>query len=312
MPDKPQAPPTAYPASSLKEQDQEGGKGLDSKLAPNANWTQLEFWDDEGNAPYLRDYEGRGLLKDKAAIVTGGDSGIGRAVAVLMAREGADITFVYLPEEEEDAQWTKNQIEKAGRQAQPLTLDVTSEENCKKIVEAHMNKFGKLSVLVNNSAMQEICNDIEDINLGVVEKTFRTNILSMFAMVKYALPHMKRGSSIVNSSSVAAYMGNPQLVDYSSTKGAITTFTRSLAQQLAPKGIRVNAVAPGIIWTPLQPATKGNPPEAMSALGVEEAPLQRPGMPVEMATAYVFLASPLGSYFTGETIHGTGGLEMQG
>ncbi|OAG42839.1 hypothetical protein AYO21_02790 [Fonsecaea monophora] len=285
MPDKPQAPPTAYPASSLKEQDQEGGKGLDSKLAPNANWTQLEFWDDEGNAPYLRDYEGRGLLKDKAVIVTGGDSGIGRAVAVLMAREGADVTFVYLPEEEEDAQWTKNQIEKAGRQAQPLTLDVTSEENCKKIVEAHMNKFGKLSVLVNNSAMQEICNDIEDINLGVVEKTFRTNILSMFAMVKYALPHMKRGSSIVNSSSVAAYMGNPQLVDYSSTKGAITTFTRSLAQQLAPKGIRVNAVAPGIIWTPLQPATKGNPPEAMSALGVEEAPLQRPGMPVEMATA---------------------------
>ncbi|OAP62805.1 hypothetical protein AYL99_02032 [Fonsecaea erecta] len=312
MPDKPQAPPTAYPASSLEEQNQEGGKGLDSKLAPNANWTQLEFWDDEGKAPCLKDYEGRGLLKDKAVIVTGGDSGIGRAVAVLMAREGADITFVYLPEEEEDAKWTKAQIEKAGRQAQPLALDVTSEQNCEKIVEAHMKKFGKLSVLVNNAAMQEICNDIQNIDLGVVEKTFRTNILSMFAMVKYALPHMKRGSSIVNSSSVAAYMGNPQLVDYSSTKGAITTFTRSLAQQLAPKGIRVNAVAPGIIWTPLQPATKGNPPEAMSALGVEEAPLQRPGMPVEMATAYVFLASPLGSYFTGETIHGTGGLEMQG
>ncbi|KIW33449.1 uncharacterized protein PV07_00301 [Cladophialophora immunda] len=279
MSDKPQAAPTAYPASPLKEQNQEGG---------------------------------RGLLKDKAVIVTGGDCGIVRAAAVLMAREGADITFVYLPEEEEDAQWTKAQIEKAGRQAQPLALDVTSEENCKKVVEAHMKKFGKLSVLVNNSAMQEICNDIQDINLGVVEKTFRTNILSMFAMVKYALPHMKRGSSIVNSSSVAAYMGNPQLLDYSSTKGAITTFTRSLAQQLAPKGIRVNAVAPGIIWTPLQPATKGNPPEAMSALGVEEAPLQRPGMPVEMATAYIFLASPLGSYFTGETIHGTGGLEMHG
>ncbi|EXJ63394.1 oxidoreductase [Cladophialophora psammophila CBS 110553] len=312
MSKKPQAPPTAYPASSLKEQNQEGGKGLDLKLAPSANWTQLEFWDDEGKAPYLKDYEGRGLLKDKAVIVTGGDSGIGRAVAVLMACEGADITFVYLPEEEEDARWTKTQIEKAGRQAQPLAMDITSEENCKKIVEAHMKKFGKLSVLVNNSAMQEICNDIQDINLGVVEKTFRTNILSMFAMVKYASPHMKRGSSIVNSSSVAAYMGNPQLLDYSSTKGAITTFTRSLAQQLAPRGIRVNAVAPGIIWTPLQPATKGNPPEAMSALGVKEAPLQRPGMPVEMATAYVFLASPLGSYFTGETVHGTGGLEMQG
>jgi len=312
MSDKPQAPPTAYPASELEAQDQEGGKGLDAKLAPHANHSQLEFWDDEGQAPYLKEYEGRGLLKDKAVIITGGDSGIGRAVAVLMAREGADITIVYLPEEEEDAQWTKSQIEKAGRQAQLLTLDVTKEENCKNIIDAHISKFGKLSVLVNNAAMQEMCEDIADINLGVVEKTFRTNILSMFAMVKYAMPHLKRGSSIINSSSVAAYMGNPTLVDYSATKGAITTFTRALAQQLAPKGIRVNAVAPGIIWTPLQPATKGNPKEAMSALGVEAAPLQRSGMPVEMATAYVFLASPLGSYFTGETIHGTGGLEMQG
>ncbi len=160
--------------------------------------------------------------------------------------------------------------------------------------------------------MQEICNDLVDINLDVVEKTYRTNVLSMFAMTKYALPHMRRGSAIINSCSVAGYMGNPQLVDYSSTKAAIATFTRSLAQQQATKGIRVNAVAPGIIWTPLQPATKGNPPEAMNALGVESAPLQRPGMPIEVAGAYVFLASPLGSYFTGEVIHGTGGIEMQG
>lgn len=229
-----------------------------------------------------------------------------------MAREGADISFVYLPEEEEDAQDTKKMIEKAGRKANLMPLNLRESENCKKAIEGHLKAFGKLNVLVNNSAMQEICQDHADIDLSVVEKTFRTNVLSMFAMCKYALPHMKRGSSIINSSSVAAYMGNPQLVDYSSTKGAIATFTRSLAQQQASKGIRVNAVAPGIIWTPLQPATKGNPKEAMDSLGVSEAPLQRPGMPIEVATAYVFLASPYGSYFTGEVIHGTGGIEMQG
>jgi NAD(P)-dependent dehydrogenase (short-subunit alcohol dehydrogenase family) len=309
---KPETTPTAYPKTSLVSQDQEGGKGLDATLKPGANWTQLEFWDDEGTKPFLRDYEGRGLLKDKAVLITGGDSGIGRAVAVLMAREGANISFAYLPEEEQDAQVTKKMIEQAGVKAFLLPLDVTKEENCQKIVDAHMKEFGKLSVLVNNAAMQEMCDDLKDINLNVVEKTYRTNVLSMFAMTKFALPHMKRGGAIVNSSSIAAYMGNPQLVDYSSTKGAIATFTRSLAQQQAPKGIRVNAVAPGIIWTPLQPATKGNPAENMNNLGVEAAPLQRPGMPIEVATAYVFLASPLGSYFTGEVIHGTGGLEMQG
>ena len=304
--------PTAYPKTSLAAQDQEGGKGLDAKLEPGANWTQLEFWDDEGTAPYLKDYEGRGLLKDKAILITGGDSGIGRSIAVLMAREGADVSFVYLPEEEEDAQATKKMIEKAGRRANLLPSDVTDSGNCKAVVQGHMKAFGKLSVLVNNSAMQEMCDDLKDISLDVVEKTYRTNVLSMFAMTKFALPYMKRGSAIINSSSVAAYMGNPQLVDYSSTKAAIATFTRSLAQQQAPKGIRVNAVAPGIIWTPLQPATKGNAAGNMDSLGVEAAPLQRPGMPVEVAVAYVFLASPLGSYFTGEVIHGTGGLEMQG
>lgn len=164
-----------------------------------------------------------------------------------MAREGVDVIFPYLPEEEEDAQWTRSQIEKAGRQAQPLALDVTVESNYQSAIDMHMSKFSKLSVLVNNAAMQEICNELQDIDLGVVEKTYRTNVLSMFAMTKYALPHLRRGSCIVNSSSVAAYMGNPQLVDYSSTKGAITTFTRSLAQQLAPKGVGVNAVAPGIM-----------------------------------------------------------------
>lgn len=309
---QPYKTPTAYPKTSLVPQDQEGGKGLDADLKAQANWTQLEFWDDEGTAPYLKEYEGRGLLKDKAVLITGGDSGIGRSVSVLMAREGADITFVYLPEEETDAQTTKKMIEAAGRKAHLLAMDITKPENPQKIVDAHMQQFGKLSVLVNNAAMQEMCDDLKDINLSVVEKTYRTNVLSIFAMTKFALPHMKRGSAIINSCSIAGYMGNPQLVDYSSTKGAIATFTRSLAQQQAPKGIRVNAVAPGIIWTPLQPATKGNAPENMDSLGVEAAPLQRPGMPIEVAVAYVFLASPMASYFTGEVIHGTGGLEMQG
>lgn len=308
----PKKTPTAYPDTSLVAQDQEGGKGLDSKLEPGANWTQLEFWDDEGTSPFLKDYEGRGLLQDKAVLITGGDSGIGRSVAVLMAREGADVSFVYLPSEESDAQGTKKMIEAAGRRAHLMALDITKRHNCQHAVDSHMKHFGKLNVLVNNSAMQEMCDDLQDIDLDVVEKTYRTNVLSMFAMTKYALPHMKRGSAIVNSSSVAGYMGNPQLVDYSSTKGAIATFTRSLAQQQAPKGIRVNAVAPGIIWTPLQPATKGNAPENLKMLGVEDAPLQRPGMPIEVAVAYVFLASPMGAYFTGEVIHGTGGLEMQG
>lgn len=308
----PNPPPTAYPTTELKPQNATPGKGLDAKLEPAANWTQLEFWDDEGTKPYLQEYEGRGLLKDKAALITGGDSGIGRSVAILWAREGADISFVYLPEEKEDALATKAEIEKAGRKANLLELDLLDLDNCKKAVDSHMKVFGKMSIVMHNSAMQEVCNNFEDIDLAVVQKTFTLNNFAMFALVKYAIPHMKRGSCIINTGSVAGYMGNPQLVDYSSTKGAISSFTRALAQQLAPRGIRVNSVAPGIIWTPLQPATKGNPDEAMDSIGVDEAPLGRPGMPIEVAGAYVFLASPLGSYTTGETIHVTGGIEVQG
>jgi len=239
-------PVTAYPWKELKPQNQEGGPGLDSKLDPVANWSQLEFWD-ENQKPSLVEYEGRGLLKNKAALITGGDSGIGRAVSVLFAREGCDISFVHLPEEEEDAKKTCKMIEQAGRKANPMALNIREEENCKKAVEQHMQKFGKLNILVNNAAMQEICNDLVNIDLAVVEKTFRTNVLAMFALTKFSLQHMKRGDSIVNSTSVAAYMGNPQLVDYASTKGAIDQFTRSMAQQQASKGIRVNAVAPGIV-----------------------------------------------------------------
>jgi len=310
MSSKEDGPPTAY-EWRIPEQNQEGGKGLDAHLKPPANFTQIEKWGDDGK-PYLEEYKGQGLLKGKAVLITGGDSGIGRSAAVLMAREGADISFVYLPEEEKDAQDTKKMIEDSGSKAHLMALDITSEENTKKAIDGHIKTYGKINVLVNNSAMQEVCKDMREISLESVERTYRTNILSMFALTKYALPHMKRGDCIINSSSVAAYMGNPELVDYSSTKGAISTFTRSLAQQLAPQGIRVNAVAPGIIWTPLQPATLDNPPSAMKNIGVDQAPLRRPGMPVEVGTAYVFLASPLGSYFTGETLHGNGGLEVQG
>jgi len=304
--------PTAFPAFVPEDEtDQQGTAGLDAKTKLTGVWSQVEFWDENGK-PYLKEYEGRGLLKDKKVLITGGDSGIGRSVAILMAREGADITFVYLPEEEEDAVWTAEQIEKAGRKAQKLALNIREEANCKKAVDEHVKAFGRVDVLVNNSAMQEVCTDLKDIELERVEMTFRTNILAIFAMIKFALPHMQRGSSIINSGSVAGYMGNPELVDYSSTKGAISALTRALAQQQAPKGIRVNSVAPGIIWTPLQSATKGNPPSKIKGLGTQSAPVGRPGMPVEIATAYVFLASPLGTYFTGETLHGTGGIENQG
>ncbi|KAK7187056.1 hypothetical protein DPSP01_005885 [Paraphaeosphaeria sporulosa] len=306
-----EGPITAYPSTEIKPQNQEGGPGLDKNMDPYANWTQLEFWDDNGK-PYLKEYEGRGLLEGKAALITGGDSGIGRSVAILFAREGADVSIVYLPEEEEDAQYVKKKIEEAGRKANLMAFNLRDRKNCEKAVEGHMKAFGKLNVLVNNAAMQEGCEDISDIDLDVTEKTFQTNVVSMFAMTKYAIKHMKRGDCIVNSSSVAAYMSNPQLLDYASTKGAIATFTRGLAQQQAKNGIRVNAVAPGIIWTPLQPATKNVSDDAMKGLGVGACPLNRPGMPIEMATLYVTLASPFGSYCTGEVLHGSGGIEMQG
>ncbi|TKX23108.1 enoyl-(acyl carrier protein) reductase-like protein 2 [Elsinoe australis] len=302
--------PTAYP-SHLKAQDQSGGPGLDSKMDPPAVWTQLEFWDDDGK-PYLKEYEGRGLLKGKAALITGGDSGIGRSVAILMAREGANVTIAHLAEEEEDAKYTLKEIEKAGVKGHAVTGDLKDEATCKRIVDEHIKVHGKINILVNNTSMQEACFDHKDIDLNVVDKTFRTNVWQMMAMTKFSLSHMKRGDVIVNSCSVAGYMGNPELVDYSSSKGAIATFTKSLAQQQAPKGIRVNAVAPGIIWTPLQPATKNQPKTMTQNLGINEAPMQRPGMPIEVATAYIFAASPLGTYFTGEVFHGTGGLEMHG
>nr|OQO18079.1 hypothetical protein B0A51_14699 [Rachicladosporium sp. CCFEE 5018] len=302
--------PTAYTAF-LEPQDQSGSAGLEKHLNPPASWTQLEFWDKDGK-PYLKEYEGRGLLQDKAVLITGGDSGIGRSAAILMAREGADITICYLAEEKEDAEWTIKQIEKEGRKAHGIVGDLKSMEVCKSIIDEHMKVHGRLNVLVNNASMQEACMDHSKIDLDVVQATFQTNIIPMIALAKYALPHMKRGDNIINTASVAGYMGNPALVDYSSTKGAIVSFTRALAQQQAPHGIRVNAVAPGVIWTPLQPATNNLPADAMKGLGINEAPINRPGMPVEIGTAYVFLASPLSSFATGTCHHANGASELQG
>jgi NAD(P)-dependent dehydrogenase (short-subunit alcohol dehydrogenase family) len=238
-------PVTAY-KWNISAQDQQGGPGLDKDMKEQANWTQLEYWDDNGK-PYLKEYEGRGLMTDKAVLITGGDSGIGRSVAILMAREGADVSIAYLPEEQEDADYTIKQIEKAGRKGHGIAYDLTEEANCKAAVEEHIKVFGKLNVLINNASMQVSCDDLREIDISTVTKTFHTNIIQMISMSKYALKHMKRGDNIVNSASVLGYMGDATKIDYSSTKGAIVTFTRALAQQQAPKGIRVNAVAPGIM-----------------------------------------------------------------
>ena len=175
-----QEPVTAYPWK-ISPQDQQGGPGLDKDMIEQANWTQLEYWDDDGK-PYLKEYEGRGLLQDKAVLITGGDSGIGRSVAILMAREGADVSILYLPEEEEDAKYTIKQIEKAGRKGHGMQYDLTVEENCKAAIEEHIKVFGKINVLVNNSSMQESCQDHREIDLGVVNKTFQTNIIQMMAL----------------------------------------------------------------------------------------------------------------------------------
>jgi len=281
--------------------------GLDSNMNPVAEWTRQEFWKD--GKPYLREYVGSGKLEGKKALITGGDSGIGRSVAEMFAREGADCSIVYLPQEQPDAEAVRDAIQKVGKQCLLLPLDLTVRANCEEAVKLHVASFGHIDVLVNNSARQTMTEHVEDLDLDDVELTFRTNILSQFAITKYAVPHMLPGSSIVNSTSVGAYDGSVMSVklDYSSTKGAIVTFTRSLSQQLAPRHIRVNAVAPGPIWTPLNPATKNQPADEMSDFMFKGSPLGRMGQPAELGPAYVFLASPDSSYATGSVIQVNGG-----
>ncbi|HEX6465934.1 MAG TPA: SDR family oxidoreductase, partial [Terriglobales bacterium] len=250
-------------------------------------------------------YKGSEKLKDKVAIITGGDSGIGRAVAVLYAREGADVAIVYLREEQKDAEETQSAIEAEGRQCLLIPGDVSDPKFCRKAVQQAVKKFGRLDVLVNNAAFQQHQEDIEDISEEQWERTFRTNIFGYFYMAKAAIPYMKAGGAIVNCGSETGFEGNQQLLDYAATKGAIHNFTKSLAQNLVGKNIRVNCVAPGPVWTPLNVADK--PAEEVSKHG-EKVPMKRPAQPEEIAPAFVFFAAEsCSSYITGEVLGILGG-----
>jgi NAD(P)-dependent dehydrogenase (short-subunit alcohol dehydrogenase family) len=250
-----------------------------------------------------RTYRACGKLEGRTAIVTGGDSGIGRAVCIAFAKEGADVAIVYL-NEHEDAQKTRQEVEQEGRRALLIAGDIGDESFCQKVVEQTVAEFERLDILVNNSAEQHPQKEIEAISAVQLERTFRTNIFSKFFLTKAALRYMKKGGTIINTSSVTAYRGSPELLDYSSSKGAIVAFTRSLSINLAKKGIRVNGVAPGPIWTPLIPSTF--PEEKVKSFGAD-TPMERPGQPEEVAPAFVFLACDDSSYMTGQFLHPNGG-----
>ena len=250
-------------------------------------------------------YRGTGRLEGRKALVTGGDSGIGAAVAIAFAREGADVALSYLPEEEPDAQHIAEVIEKTGRKVVKLPGDLKDADYCAQLVEDAVAGLGGLDILVNNAGKQVAVDNLEDLSDEQLDHTFKTNIYSFFRVTKAALKHLPAGSSIINTTSIQAYEPSPNLLDYASTKAAINNFTKGLGQQLAPKGIRVNAVAPGPFWTPLQPSD-GQNKEDLPEFG-QSVPLGRAGQPTELAPAYVFLASPESSYVIGETLNVNGG-----
>lgn len=279
------------PVKHPQAQDQ---PGTEEALKPTSEATRLEGSDG------LVEYIGSGKMKYKTALITGGDSGIGRSVAVLYAREGADVSIVYLPEEKVDAEETKKLVEKEGKECLLLPGNLMDNKTCEDAVKKHIEKFGKLNVLVNNASKQIMCEDFAEIDLDNVESTFRSNILQMFAITKYSIPHMKKGSAIINTTSVVAFRGTAAMTDYASTKGAIVSFTRALAKNLLPKGIRVNAVAPGPVHTPIQPAAR--PAEQMEGFG-KGSQLGRPGQPSEIAPSFVFLAGKDAELYYGQVLH---------
>lgn len=249
------------------------------------------------------DYRGSGKLMGKVALISGGDSGIGRAVAIAFAKEGADVVILYL-NEHEDAADTKQQVEAQGRRCVTLAGDIGDEQFCRDAVAKTVETLERLDVLVNNAGEQHVADNLEELSAEQLERTFRTNVFGMFFLTKAAMPHLGEGATIVNTTSVTAFRGNPVLLDYSATKGAIVAFTRSLSSALAEKNIRVNAVAPGPIWTPLIPASFSE--EHVEKFGSSK-PLGRPGQPDEVAPSYVFLASADSSYMTGQVLHPNGG-----
>lgn len=280
---------------TLPPQEQERQPGREHQMTPRPKAEE-------------ESYRPSGRLEGKVAVITGGDSGIGRAVAILFAKEGADVAVVYL-EEHKDAEETKRQVEQEGRRCLLIAGDVGDESFCRQSVERAVKELGGLDILVNNAAVQFPQDSIEKISAEQLERTFRTNVFGYFFMTKTALPHLKEGSAIINTSSVTAYKGSPQLLDYSATKGAEVAFTRSLSMQLVEKGIRVNAVAPGPIWTPLIPSTF--PEEKVESFGAD-VPMKRPGQPEEVARCYLFLASDDSSYMSGQTLHPNGGTVVNG
>ncbi|HEU4684769.1 MAG TPA: SDR family oxidoreductase [Nitrospira sp.] len=276
-------------------QHQDRRPGVESQMAPRPNTAN-------------RRYVGTGKLAEKVAVITGGDSGIGRAVAQFFAKEGAEIVVLYL-NEHKDAQETQRLVEQEGRRCLTIAGDVGDERFCQQSIERAVRELGRVDILVNNAAEQHPQESIAKITADQLARTFRTNIFSYFHMTKAALPHLPDGGAIINTTSVTAYKGSPQLLDYSSTKGAIVSFTRSLSLSLADRRIRVNAVAPGPIWTPLIPSTF--PEDKVKSFG-SDVPLGRAGEPEEVAPSYVFLASDDASYMTGQVLHPNGGTIVNG
>ncbi|MEQ8975496.1 MAG: SDR family oxidoreductase [Coleofasciculus sp. C1-SOL-03] len=275
----------------IPPQSQERKPALESEMTPKPEY-------DDPN------YKGSDKLRDKVALITGGDSGIGRAVAVFYAKEGADVAVVYL-DEHGDAQETKKAVESYGRRCLLIAGDIRNEQFCQEAVQKTIDEFGKLDILVNNAAEQYLEESIEGIDSARLGSTFATNIFSMFYFTKAALPHLEPGSSVINTTSINAYKGNSSLLSYSTTKGAILAFTRSISQPLIKKGIRVNGVAPGPIWTPFIPDAFSG--EQVEGFG-QQVPMKRPGQPKEIAPSFVFLASQDASYMAGQVLHPNGGV----